>query len=127
MQLAVRTLLILAMLIAPSPMPAQQVYPTPAGNDDVGFESIFDGKTLDGWEGDSKYWRVENGCLVGEVTPETLLKQNSFNFRIKHLSPELGPVKADQSAIRCTFRSNAPALLLHHWLRLARDHRAPPA
>jgi len=43
-----------------------------------GFVSIFDGKTLHGWEGDSTYWRVENGCLVGEVTPATLLKRNSF-------------------------------------------------
>ncbi len=57
---------------------AQQIYPTPATKDTAGFELIFDGKTLNGWEGDSKYWRVENGCLVGEVTPETLLKQNSF-------------------------------------------------
>ena len=51
----------------------------PAASDaDSGFELIFDGKTLDGWQGDPKYWRVENGCLVGEVTPETILKQNSF-------------------------------------------------
>jgi hypothetical protein len=57
---------------------AQQIYPIPATNDTAGFELIFDGKTLNGWEGDPKYWRVENGCLVGEVTPETLLKQNSF-------------------------------------------------
>src|SRR5690349_13352909 len=57
---------------------AQQVYPTPAGKDDAGFQPIFDGKTLNGWEGDPKYWRVENGCLVGEVTPETLLKENTF-------------------------------------------------
>ena len=43
-----------------------------------GFESIFDGKTLTGWKGDPNYWRVENGNLVGEVTPETLLKRNTF-------------------------------------------------
>ncbi|WP_170982832.1 3-keto-disaccharide hydrolase [Dyadobacter frigoris] len=43
-----------------------------------GFVQIFDGKTLKGWEGDTKYWRVENGNLVGEITPETLLKTNSF-------------------------------------------------
>ena len=42
------------------------------------FVSIFDGKTLDGWEGDPVYWRVENGNLVGEITPATLLKTNSF-------------------------------------------------
>lgn len=43
-----------------------------------GFKQIFDGKSLKGWEGDTKYWRVENGNLVGEITPETLLKTNSF-------------------------------------------------
>jgi len=57
---------------------AQQISPTPGMKDESGFRSIFDGKTLDGWEGDSKYWRVEDGCLVGEVTPETLLRNNSF-------------------------------------------------
>ena len=47
------------------------------GNND-GYVSIFDGKTLKGWEGDPTYWRVENGNLVGEITPATLLKTNSF-------------------------------------------------
>ena len=43
-----------------------------------GYQLIFDGKTLDGWEYDPVYWRVENGALVGEITPSTLLKRNSF-------------------------------------------------
>ena len=43
-----------------------------------GFVSIFDGKTLQDWDGDPTYWRVENGCIVGEVTPSTLLKTNTF-------------------------------------------------
>lgn len=43
-----------------------------------GFVQIFDGKTLKGWDGDPTYWRVENGNLVGEITPSTLLKTNSF-------------------------------------------------
>lgn len=43
-----------------------------------GFVKIFDGKTLNGWEGDLQYWRVENGNLVGEITAATLLKTNSF-------------------------------------------------
>lgn len=43
-----------------------------------GFVSIFDGKTLKNWDGDPTYWRVENGNLVGEITPATLLKTNSF-------------------------------------------------
>ncbi|HVG17276.1 MAG TPA: DUF1080 domain-containing protein [Chitinophagaceae bacterium] len=43
-----------------------------------GFVSIFDGKTLKGWDGDPAYWRAENGNLVGEITPTTILKTNSF-------------------------------------------------
>jgi hypothetical protein len=43
----------------------------------AGFESIFDG-TLKGWDGDPVYWKAENGALIGEVRPDTLLKQNSF-------------------------------------------------
>jgi hypothetical protein len=43
-----------------------------------GYISIFDGKTLKGWQGDSTYWKVENGCITGEVTPSTILKRNTF-------------------------------------------------
>ncbi len=46
--------------------------------DDDGFVAIFDGETLDCWDGDATYWRVEFGSLVGEVTPETILTRNSF-------------------------------------------------
>ncbi|GAL67258.1 3-keto-disaccharide hydrolase [Jejuia pallidilutea] len=42
------------------------------------FISIFNGKDLEGWQGDATYWRVENGVLTGEVTAETILKRNSF-------------------------------------------------
>jgi hypothetical protein len=30
-----------------------------------GFRMLFDGKTLKGWEGNSRYWSVENGAIVG--------------------------------------------------------------
>jgi hypothetical protein len=42
------------------------------------FKPLFDGKTLNGWEGDPRYWRVEDGVLIGEVKPETILKVNTF-------------------------------------------------
>lgn len=42
------------------------------------FVRIFNGKNLEGWEGDPTYWRVEDGNLVGEITPATLLERNSF-------------------------------------------------
>ncbi|HEY1202511.1 MAG TPA: DUF1080 domain-containing protein, partial [Niastella sp.] len=46
--------------------------------DKDGFIQIFNGKNLNNWIGDSTYWRVEDSSLVGIVTPETLLKRNSF-------------------------------------------------
>ncbi|MFT3746964.1 MAG: DUF1080 domain-containing protein [Agriterribacter sp.] len=46
--------------------------------DAADFKLIFDGKTLTGWEGDSVHWSVEDGAIVGTVTPETLLKTNTF-------------------------------------------------
>ena len=46
--------------------------------DEPGFQPIFDGKTLAGWEGNPTYWRVEDGALVGEITPATVIKSNTF-------------------------------------------------
>jgi hypothetical protein len=45
---------------------------------EAGFTAIFDGKSLAGWSGDPVYWRVEDGHIVGEITPETLVKRNTF-------------------------------------------------
>ena len=59
-------------------VPKQSDRPTPVEGDEPGFQPIFDGKTLTGWEGDTKYWRAENGILVGEITPATVIKSNTF-------------------------------------------------
>src|SRR5882724_8161503 len=59
-------------------VPKQSDRPEPLTGDEPGFKSIFDGKTLSGWEGDPKYWRVADGCMVGEITPETIIKSNTF-------------------------------------------------
>jgi len=67
-----------ALLLTGAAAHAAQSYPEPAGVDTAGFVPIFDGKSLSGWDADPKYWRVENDILVGEVTPATLLKANSF-------------------------------------------------
>ena len=38
-------------------------------NDHEGYVPLFDGGSLKGWDGNSKFWRVENGAIVGESTP----------------------------------------------------------
>lgn len=59
-------------------VPKQSDRPVTMEGDEPGFQSIFDGKTLRGWEGDAKYWRVADGVMIGEITPETVIKSNTF-------------------------------------------------
>ena len=42
------------------------------------FVSIFDGKTLSGWSGDSKLWSVQDGAITGVTTDEEPLPYNKF-------------------------------------------------
>jgi hypothetical protein len=77
------TLLFFVLLQAAAQPPAGRpqgfgIYPTYEPDDNTGFVSIFDGKTLQGWDGDTTFWRVENGEIVGETTPEKVVKTNSF-------------------------------------------------
>jgi hypothetical protein len=39
---------------------------------------LFDGTSLDGWDGDPRYWRVEDGAITGETTAEAPLERNTF-------------------------------------------------
>jgi len=67
-----------AGLFAQTYVPKQSDRPAPHDGDEPWFRSIFDGKSLEGWEGDPKYWRVEDGAMVGEITPQTVIKSNTF-------------------------------------------------
>ena len=46
--------------------------------DRTDFTPIFNGTSLEGWEGDAAFWKVENGLLVGETTAEKPLPANTF-------------------------------------------------
>ena len=43
-----------------------------------GFESIFDGKTLQGWSGDPTLWSVQDNAITGVTTDEEPLDYNKF-------------------------------------------------
>ena len=45
---------------------------------ETGFQSIFDGTDLKGWDGDPKFWRVEDGAIVGQTTTDKQPAQNTF-------------------------------------------------
>ena len=50
----------------------------PVPDDNTGFVAIFDGKTLNNWDGEPGFWRVEDGAIAGQTTPEKQLKLNTF-------------------------------------------------
>jgi hypothetical protein len=51
---------------------------TPHDSEAEGFVPIFDGKSLDGWDGDMRYWSVENGAIVGQFSEANPLAANTF-------------------------------------------------
>jgi type 1 glutamine amidotransferase len=46
--------------------------------EDDGFKPLFNGKDLTGWDGDSRFWRIEDGAITGECTPENPVPGNTF-------------------------------------------------
>ena len=64
---------VLAVAAAPTPQRGGGGFTEPSPmdfNDHEGYVSIFDGVSLKGSDGNPKFWRVENGAIVGESTPE---------------------------------------------------------
>jgi hypothetical protein len=56
---------------------ADDLKPSPA--DDAGFKLLFNGKDLTGWDGDTSFWKAEDGMIVGETTEENPIKHaNTF-------------------------------------------------
>lgn len=45
---------------------------------DEKYDILFDGSTLNGWDGLDKFWSVENGSIVGQTTAETPTNGNTF-------------------------------------------------
>src|SRR6185369_3561882 len=58
-----------------------------------GFRPLFNGRNLDGWDGDPRLWSVRDGMIVGS-TEGVALKSNTFlitrrSFRDFHLRVEM--------------------------------------
>jgi len=66
------------MLWALAPMTMAGEQPVSFGKDAEGFEAIFSGKDLTGWEGDATLWRVEDSAIVGETSAEKKITENKF-------------------------------------------------
>ena len=70
------TLIALTSLFALNPLVADDSKTAPA--EQKGMKSIFNGKNLDGWDGDPKLWSVKDGAIRGETTPDNPAKGNTF-------------------------------------------------
>ena len=53
--------------------------PLAAASDE--WQSLFDGKTLNGWSGDPRFWSVEDGAIVGRSTPENPCTRTTYLHR----------------------------------------------
>ena len=51
----------------------------PSASSDAGFRTIFDGRTLDGWQTfDPTYWSVQDGAITATITKEHPLTDNRY-------------------------------------------------
>ena len=50
----------------------------PSQTKDGAWQNLFDGKSLKGWDGNPKFWRVENGTITGQTTKENPTVGNTF-------------------------------------------------
>lgn len=48
--------------------------------DHSGYVQIFDGVSLQNWDGDPAIWRVENGAIVGESSKDKLVVNSYISF-----------------------------------------------
>ncbi len=69
-----KLLVFLAVVVAAAPRVFAAETPPQPGPRAV---SLFDGRTLAGWEGNPALWRVEDGCLTGGSLTETV-RENDF-------------------------------------------------
>ncbi|MBK8979653.1 MAG: DUF1080 domain-containing protein [Planctomycetes bacterium] len=53
----------------------------PAQQPAVDFVPLFDGRSLDGWHGDPRYWSVEDGAIVGRSTAALPCTRNTYLVR----------------------------------------------
>lgn len=53
---------------------------------EAGFLPLFDGKTLNGWEGDSRLWKVVDGVIVGSTEGVTLDKNTFLIYKPREFS-----------------------------------------
>jgi hypothetical protein len=50
----------------------------PAPGLEAGFVTLFNGRDLAGWDGDSRIWSARDGAIMGQTTPDIQVSENNF-------------------------------------------------
>ena len=66
---------LLALCLAATALVATSVV---AADDEAGFKTIFNGKDLEGWDGNPKFWSVKDGTITGTTTSDNPTSGNTF-------------------------------------------------
>lgn len=66
------------ILIVAGCQEAQNTEVSDADASEPSEERIFDGESLEGWDGDERFWSVEDGVIVGETSEDTPAEANTF-------------------------------------------------
>lgn len=73
-----------------------------ADEKEVGFQVLFDGKTLEGWDGDATVFRVEDGAIIGgqlkEKIPHNYFLSTKEEYSDFELRLEFKLIGADTNA-----------------------------
>jgi len=87
-----------AILFLAGPLLAADA-PTKVPNEPAEMRVLFNGKDLSGWDGDDRLWKVKDGVIHGETTPELVAAGNTFLI--------LQGDKLKDFDLRLSFRCNA--------------------
>jgi len=66
------------MIVPAAALLLSMLAPLPAATPDGTVLRPFDGKTLEGWDGDRTFWSVEDGVIVGKSTAEHPLPASGY-------------------------------------------------
>ena len=78
-----------------------------------GFQSIFNGKDLSGWEGDAAIWSVKDGAITGVTTDDKKLPYNKFLI-YRGATPKNFELKAK---VKLVGNSNSGIQYRSQWLK----------
>lgn len=70
-----RSVLIVVSCLLVAPIVSAAAPEAPAA---AGWRTLFNGRDLEGWDGDPRLWSVRDGVIHGETTPEAKAEGNTF-------------------------------------------------